>query len=147
MRRLIFVHQGGIVLGIAGANAGSCDEDDVVICEGKLGNAIIGLSLGSAVGVSLVGNIGDAKGSFPATLGGSFIGLLVGIATLTSGSGDWWPLLAGPPIGATIGFNMTRGYWEPVYLPLQVDFNPHRGRYMAISVDLLKIPTPFTHRG
>ena len=50
---------------------------------------VLGWLVGVPVGVYLVGNTGNETGSFLATLGGSFI---LG------------------PIGAAIGFNMTRRY-------------------------------------
>jgi len=82
--------------------------------------------LGCAVGVYFVGRIGNQTGSFLATLGGVFLGLPV-IAllcfymwavdeymTLGIEKVIIWPLVfLAAPIGATIGFNLTRRYKEP----------------------------------
>lgn len=74
--------------------------------------------LGNALGVYLVGNIGDESGSFLATLAGSYIGELVGAVLFmqvmgSEGDMHWLhvikPFLAAP-IGATIAFNLTRKY-------------------------------------
>ncbi len=83
----------------------------------------IGLIFGSAYGVYAVGNIGNQTGSFKATLGGSFLGFLGGVGAAAClaelyDTNQFFPaqgycLLAGPPIGATIGFNLTRRYKSP----------------------------------
>jgi len=77
-----------------------------------------GYTLGNAIGVYLVGNIGNETGSFLATLGGSILGLGVGIVVCVL-SDDFFSdqepaafstLVASPSICATIGFNLTRRY-------------------------------------
>jgi len=80
--------------------------------------------LGSAIGVYLVGNIGNETGSFLATLGGSILGFGVVIAGLAGaiaveertedllGIAIYTTAWA-PTIGATIGLNLTRRYKSP----------------------------------
>jgi hypothetical protein len=64
--------------------------------------AVAGYTFGTAGGVYLVGSIGNETGSFWAALAGSSVGIM----------GIWvWGL--GPPIGATIAFNLTRRYDSP----------------------------------
>ena len=75
--------------------------------------ALAGYPLGSATGVYLVGGIGNETGSFFAALAGAFLGELVSL-----GTADWFSsrvlslsvLVLGAPVGATIGFNLTRKY-------------------------------------
>jgi hypothetical protein len=71
-------------------------------------------SLGSAIGVYLVGNIGNETGSFAATWGYGFLGGIAGIGILcASGRLSVVPELLGTSIGAIIGFNLTRRYKSP----------------------------------
>ncbi|TET45264.1 hypothetical protein E3J62_07905 [candidate division TA06 bacterium] len=69
--------------------------------------ATVGYVLGSPIGVYNAGDTENETGNFLATLGGGvaggFLGLLIG------GVGA----LPGIPIGATVGFNMTRRYKTP----------------------------------
>jgi len=75
--------------------------------------------IGSAIGVYLVGSIGNETGSFAATLGGSLLGEVAGIMILEWYSEyvrSWYtlvPIFLAAPIGATIGFNRTRKYTSP----------------------------------
>lgn len=76
---------GSIGFGIAGASIGTGLSND----EGwfaDLGEAIIGYligsTLGSSLGVYIIGASGDEKGSFGSTLGGSILGTAVGIGLL-----------------------------------------------------------------
>ncbi len=74
------------------------------------------IHLGSSIGVYLVGNIGNETGDFLATLGGGILGGLAGIFIFTAIIKDLdngAVVLVGPPIGATIGFNLTRRYKSP----------------------------------
>jgi len=91
---------------------------------------LLGSILGSAYGVYAIGSTDNETGSFLATLAASSVGLIPGFfpdfpkSILTSvfpgdrvdwetgkisGGLNYWFLL-GPPIGATIGFNLTRRY-------------------------------------
>lgn len=85
--------------------------------------ALTAFELGSALAVYLAGREGNKTGSFKATLGGSVLGTL-GFGALAISLNRIFPdhfgrgatiamFLAGPPIGATIGFNMTRRYKSP----------------------------------
>ena len=81
----------------------------------------------SSVGVYLVGSRGNQTGSFPATLGGGLLGLFVmallyvyigvtekymmlGIEKIVL----WALVFLAAPTMATLGFNLTRRYKEPV---------------------------------
>lgn len=82
-------------------------------------------------GVYLVGKLGNQTGSFWATFAGSFLGLAVAVATIpllflesvarcfdrlepASGPVLFAIFFAGPPLGAVIGFNLTRRYKSPL---------------------------------
>lgn len=77
-------------------------------------------SLSSAIGVYLVGNgffIGNERGSFLATLGGGFLGMLVGISATRiatwvgqSAVAYFTAPIGMALIGAIIGFNLTHRY-------------------------------------
>ena len=104
----------GIYLGMA-AECGSCNSPDGDGLEG-LGGAIlgglIGVTVATPLGVILVGNSGDERGSVAGAFGGAALGTVAGLGALAlSGSGTIAVLaLGGPAIGATIGFNMSRRY-------------------------------------
>lgn len=82
--------------------------------------------LGCAIGVYLVGRIGNQTGSFWATLGGVFLGLpVVALLCFYMWAVDeymtlgiekiiLWPLVfVAAPIMATLGFNLTLRYKKP----------------------------------
>lgn len=74
----------------------------------------ISYPLGSATGVYLVGTRGNVTGSFLATWVGTIVGLLCVLpAAMIDYDLAGIAFLAGPPIGATIGFNLTRRYETP----------------------------------
>lgn len=114
----------GYLAGIAGVIAGieltggispEADEPTVqtvgaMFVGGVIGGSI-GYLIGTTAGVYLVGNLGDETGSLKSTFVGSIVGGLVGFGTffLSPDPGGLMPII-GPPIGATIGFNMTRRY-------------------------------------
>jgi hypothetical protein len=102
-------------------------------CNGEfcgLGGAIVGGAAGLAfvtpLGVYLVGSSDGQTGSLGATIGGSVIGTLVGIAAAAGANENEGLALtflaAGPIVGSMIGFNATRKYapghkaanWMPV---------------------------------
>ena len=71
-------------------------------------------TFGNAIGVYLVGNIGDETGQFKASFGGSILGLVVGSVFLAVDEGlGYHTMVFCTPIGAVIGFNMTRRYKSP----------------------------------
>ncbi|OYD16275.1 hypothetical protein CH333_03795 [candidate division WOR-3 bacterium JGI_Cruoil_03_44_89] len=115
---------GGAGLGLVGlhGNIYTGDEIPSLGFMGMVVTASVGYIFGSAIGVYLVGNIGDETGSPGATLGGSSLGLAAGmlgywvIGPVIDGERDFLDFavfLIGSPIGATIGFNMTRRYKTP----------------------------------
>ena len=66
----------------------------------------VGYPLGSAIGVYLIGSLGDETGSFKTTaagaIGGGILGSLVGLLGFPPG------YVVCPPLGAMIGFNKGR---------------------------------------
>jgi hypothetical protein len=83
--------------------------------ESLTGLVAVGMAVGSATGVTLVGTRGDQTGSFWGAFSGGTIGALAALAaSLSTDSGGMELFLAAtlPTVGATIGFNLTRGY-EP----------------------------------
>lgn len=117
---------GGIVGGLGGGfiGAGVAGEGYPEELVGGIIGGSIGYTLGCSIGVYLVGNIGNETGDFLATLGGGILGGLAGIFAITAIIKDLENgavrlvvrvavALVGPPIGATIGFNLTRRYKSP----------------------------------
>ena len=101
----------GIGLGVTGvtlAFAAGAPAEFSTMGYGFLG-FIIGYPIGNTIGVYLIGNLGDETGEFWNTLLGSIIGGIGGfyfIATTT----EYLPYIVLSPIGATIGFNLSRRY-------------------------------------
>jgi len=86
-------------------------DEDAWVAAGYGG--IIGLSIGSALGVCFIGTRGNETGSFIATLLGSIIGLAGPMLIFPRDWLDRIPgilILASSPVGATIAFNMSRRY-------------------------------------
>jgi hypothetical protein len=124
----LFEVGGGFVGAYIGGHLDSRDDCLLDSCneEGIALGALVGAAVVTPVGVYLIGNTGGETGSFAATFGGSAVGALVGFGgfALT----DRHPvagvlLIAGPVVGALIGFNTTRRYehrartqrtWAPV---------------------------------
>lgn len=97
---------------VAFRHLGEWAEIPVFIC--MLLVAAVTHSLGSAIGVHLVGNIGNETGSFAATWGYGFLGGIAGIGILCAlGRLSVVPEFLGAPVGAIIGFNLTRSYKSP----------------------------------
>jgi hypothetical protein len=84
--------------------------------EGLLGAFIggsIGYTVGSPLGVYLIGSVGDETGSYLATLGGSILGFAAGVAGAIAldellDEVAVITFFSGPLIGAVIGFNATQ---------------------------------------
>jgi len=114
---------GGMFAGLAG---GVVVIASIVAVDDKAPSIILGTALatayalGSTTTVYLIGNIGDQTGSLGATMLGTVMGGVVGIAGgflihAVRGDIDHDDLaelfiLAVPAVGATIGFNLTRRY-------------------------------------
>lgn len=115
---------------VAFRHLGEWAEIPVAVCQ--LVVVAVTYSLGSAIGVYLVGNIGDRTASFVATWVGSLAGGVVGIGIYTWDSvppsvvalylsrylfSRYWyiviPNFLAAPTGAIIGFNLTRRYKPP----------------------------------
>jgi len=96
--------------------------DGAVLDFSGLEGAGIGYLIASpfacALGVYIIGNIGEDKGSYPATLGGSIVGTLLGLGIISSmvkGEGPDEPAVpafvlftVAQAAGATAGFNLFR---------------------------------------
>jgi hypothetical protein len=106
----------GLALGYGGAYLGYLiegGEDEGL--EGAWGLIIggsLGASIGCALGVYVVGSIGNETGSIGATFLGSVLGVGLGwVALLVGGESILaYMSVAIPPICACVGFNMTRRY-------------------------------------
>jgi hypothetical protein len=120
---------GGIGMGLLGMFGGLLVAEATNGCEDGnpdcgLGDAIWGMGLGfvavSPIGVILVGNYGDERGSASWTYAGALTGFAVGLG-FTYAAAEFSDddtllglaassILAAPIIGATIAFNLTRTY-------------------------------------
>lgn len=71
-----------------------------------------GYPIGVSLGVHAIGIAGDERGSFLATLLGGIVGIALAIPAISGSNEDLKSILylLGPPIGACIGFNLTRSY-------------------------------------
>lgn len=81
--------------------------------QGRTGLVAVGMTLGSAAGVTLAGRRGDQTGSFWGAFSGGVIGALAALTIALAADSDTVDLLFAatlPPLGATIGFNVTRAY-------------------------------------
>ena len=113
---------GGLVLGLTGGYLGFLkDETEPKGCKYfpkyTVYGAVTGYIIGSSIGVYFLGNRGDERGLYLATLAGSILGPFIGAGIgaflqrflkLSNSTPAGIGFLAGPPIGATIGFNLTR---------------------------------------
>ena len=108
---------GGAMVGLAGGligvgieDCGNSSGDDFCGLAGPIIGGFIGYPIGSALGVSMVGNGSNENGSYGAALAGSIAGQIVGTAIFVvsqnAATGVFW--FASAPIGATIGYNISR---------------------------------------
>lgn len=97
---------GALALGL-GLSAASRDADNG---WGELAGAVVGVVVGYPIGatggVYLAGRSGRQTGSGLATFAGSVVGALAGAALAEQTEGISYVALV--PIGATVGFNLTR---------------------------------------
>lgn len=105
----------GFALGFGGGLLGAVIVGGDEIEEWGWGLIIggsLGASIGSALGVYVVGSIGNETGSIGATFLGSVLGVGLGWASLLGGEESTLTYMsfAIPPILACVGFNMTRRY-------------------------------------
>jgi hypothetical protein len=100
--------------------------------------------IGSTIGVNFAGNLFNEKANFLATLTGGTLGMLIGLAIphyLWEGY-EPFGFIPGVPIGATIGFNLTRRYKiPPTSEPGLINFNNSK---MSFNIPNINIrPDPF----
>jgi len=107
----------GFLSGILGGGLASafCHEDGDFAC---LGHFLIGFYAGSTFGIAggvyMVGVNGEQTGSFQTTFAGAGIGAGIGVLSALSGNPiALIPLVAGPMVGALIGFNGSRRWDSP----------------------------------
>ena len=107
----------GALAGIAGGYIGYALEGcngggEYCGLAGTLIGGLIGYHLGTPYGVYKVGNRSNENGSYAAAFLGGITGHFIGIAALTVsqnlGTGLFWFVSA--PIGATIGYNISRKF-------------------------------------
>jgi hypothetical protein len=101
---------GSFVLALIGAaTIGPHNGEDPGL-YGAIAGTIVGSTFGSSMGVYLIGNRRDERGSYWATLLGSTVGTVIFLA-LSQDPDDanfWIALYALPALGGTIGFNESR---------------------------------------
>jgi len=109
---------GGTLTGLLGVSIAESSAPYPI--KGYYLDFLLAYPIGSAIGVYIVGNIGNETGSFGTTLGGSISGILIWIICAIGASNGDMPSIvpitvffAAPPIFATIGFNETRRYKTP----------------------------------
>jgi hypothetical protein len=98
---------GGFLGAIFGSQVREVDDEGVIPGRVALGY-LTGSTFGSAFGVYVVGNSGDAKGSFGSALLGSLLGegAAILVLLLTKDERVWFiSAIALPPIGAALLFN------------------------------------------
>jgi len=99
----------GVGTGLLMAALADDGDDDMMIgASSAFAGFLVGFPVGVTGGAYLVGRIGDQTGSFPMTLLGTIGGVVAAVALADATEG--WSFLAMPPVGATIGFNLTRRY-------------------------------------
>lgn len=132
---------GNVGGGFLGALFGSKiveDDSEALIPGGVVLGYFTGSTFGSAFGVYVVGNSGDAKGSFSSALLGSFLGEGAAILVLYLTKSEVVALIsiiALPPIGAALLFNSSLKYKS---LPLShALFNFNQGDF--------KVGIPYIH--
>lgn len=106
----------GLALGYGGAYLGYViaggEDEGLEWAWGLIIGGSLGASIGCALGVYTVGSIGDETGSIGSTFLGSVLGVGLGWVALLVGEESilTYISIAIPPIGACVGFNMTRRY-------------------------------------
>jgi len=130
---------GGILAGGMGAaTAGllSPDPQRGFDQDRAVAGFLIGYALGSAIGVRSAGNTHDETANSLAVLGGSVFGLLLGYGAMLPHIS-----LGLCPIGAAIGFNMTRRYKTP--LPAKSGLINFKDAHLCIGVPQVNLqPDP-----
>ncbi len=148
IREIFFGIGAGTLVGIGGSFIGaSIMDSENHEGFGESVGAFVGFAIvypiGSAIGVYSFGNIGNETGSFAITLGGSIIGVAVGIGALYA---NYWHIAAlCPPIGATIGFNATRRYKN--LPPPETGLINFRNSKMSFAVPLIYYTQKNTFEG
>src|SRR5262245_21881670 len=104
----------GAVIGVA-MTKDSCTGEEWCGLGGAIVGGYIGATLVPPFAVYLVGAAGDQTGSLGATFGGALLGGAAGLISGIAVGQKNAPLglgiaMAGPVIGATVGFNLTRRY-------------------------------------
>lgn len=144
---------GGVALGAGGGLIGEaigsagCEEGDW-FCG--LGGAIIGVGVGYTLGISLgvyvAGTYGDQDGSYGATLLGSLLGGVAGIAIAAATDDADTPVISAlavsmPLWGAMIGFNRTRRYDASASTAA---LTLHGGSWRLGTPAVSRVPDPLT---
>ena len=106
----------GFALGCGGAYLGYViaggEDEDIEWAWGLIIGGSLGASIGSALGVYIIGSMGNETGSIGATFLGSVLGVGLSWVALLVGEESilTYISIAISPIGACVGFNMTRRY-------------------------------------
>jgi len=104
----------GAVIGV-GLTKDSCQGQDFCGLGGAIVGGYIGATLAPPLVVYAVGAYGDQTGSLAATYGGALLGGALGLAAgigigQKNGALGFAVAMAGPVVGSTVGFNLTRRY-------------------------------------
>lgn len=113
----------GYLIGLIGIAGGKGFNNSI---ERGVWGLALGHTVGSAVGVYLIGTLGDETGSFAQTLLGSSLGMgtafLVNKFVVENGV----LFLALAPIGATLAFNLSRRYDQAAGVSMTLSLNKQR---------------------
>jgi hypothetical protein len=104
----------GAVIGV-GLTKDGCKGEDFCGLGGAIVGGYIGAVLAPPMAVYLVGASGDQTGSVGATFGGALLGGAVGLGAgigigRANGQLGFAIVMAGPIVGAMVGFNLSRHY-------------------------------------
>lgn len=147
----VLVAAGGALVGGAISSTVDCPEcllpsSDLDIIVGGILGAAVAYPLGVGLGVGWIGRRGDQTGSYGAAIGGAYLGAMLGVVPGLATENGWATLaglLAGAPLGAAIGFNMTRDYDHRGAGLVNVSGGDARLSIPAVSVT----PDPLRPRG
>ncbi len=130
---------------LGGAMGGSGNDWGEALLGATVG-ASVGYTIGNSLGVYWIGNIGDARGSYLATLLGSTVGMLAGLGLVFgrdphafSSGEEFLILTVPPPLIATTAFWLTVKHEMPISPPhSSVDLEPSRLEPDARHLDPLE---------
>ena len=100
---------------------------------GVLTTATLVTTLGSALGVYLIGTLGDQTGSLAKTLLGSSLGMGTAYLLNEFVVENGLLFLALAPVGATLAFNLSRRYEQPMGMGMTLSLNKQRRMRLFVT--------------